>query len=106
MTAERWFLFGASVFTALSCLLFLITYQTRAAGFRDPIGRTLIAIKAGLFGVATLISVNMIVLIDTVVVRFVYSLLMIQIGLAVLWQTFTILRVNRESEGDRDRVVR
>jgi hypothetical protein len=97
MPIERWFLFGTNVFAAVACLAFLITYQTRAAGFRDPIGRTLIAIKFGIFGVAALIGTNMLININVATVRIVFALLMIQIGAAVLWQTITIFRVNREA---------
>lgn len=90
-----WLLFGACAFTAVACLLFLVTYNTRAAGLRDPVGRTLIAIKAGIFGVSVLLALNVLIDIDSFLVRVIFSLLMIQIGLAILWQTWTILRVNR-----------
>jgi hypothetical protein len=96
----RWLLFGSSLFTAVSCLVFLVTYTTRAAGFRSAIGRTLIAIKFGIFGVAMLLALNIAVGFDLLVVRWVFSALMIQIGLAVLWQTYTIFRVNHRPGGE------
>jgi hypothetical protein len=89
-----WLLFTACSFTAVACLLFLVTYSTRAAGFHDPIGRTLLAIKAGIFGVSVLLSLNVLIDIDGLLVRWIFSALMIQIGIAVLWQTWTILKVN------------
>lgn len=93
-----WLLFTACTFTAVACLLFLVTYTTRAAGFGDPIGRTLLAIKAGILGVSVLLSLNVMVHIDGLLVRWIFSGLMVQIGFAVLWQTWTILKVNREPE--------
>lgn len=90
-----WLLFVACTFTAVACLLFLVTYTTRAAGFRDPVGRTLIAIKGGILGVSVLLALNVLIHIDGLLVRCLFSGMMIQIGLAVLWQTWTILRVNR-----------
>jgi hypothetical protein len=98
MNSLRWLLFGASLFTALSCLVFLITYTTRAQGFRSPVGRTLIAIKFGIFGVAMLLALNIAFGFDLLLVRWIFSALMIQIGLAVLWQTYTIFRVNRRED--------
>lgn len=94
MHALRWLLFGSSIFSAVACLIFLATYVTRAQGFRTALGRTLIAIKAGIFGVSMLLSLNIAFGFDVLVVRWIFSLLMIQIGLAVLWQTYTIFRVN------------
>lgn len=102
MQQFAWLLLTACSFTALSCLAFVVTYTTRAAGFRDPLGRTLLAIKGGLFGVSLLLSLNVLINIDGVLVRVLFSLLMIQIGSAVFWQTYVILKVNRRSD-DRGR---
>lgn len=93
-----WLLFGACTFTAAACALFLLTYTTRAAGLHDPIGRTLLAIKGGIFGVSVLLALNVLIDIDGLLVRWIFSLLMIQIGCAIMWQTWTILKVNREAE--------
>lgn len=100
MNSLRWLLFGTSLFTAVSCLVFLITYTTRAAGFRSAIGRTLIAIKFGIFGVSMLLALNLAIGFDLLVVRWIFSGLMLQIGLAVLWQTHTIFKVNRRQDVD------
>jgi hypothetical protein len=89
-----WILFGVDVFVALACLVFLLTYATRAQGLRSPVGRTLIAIKFGIFGVATLLAVSLVVNIDGALVRWIFCLLMVQIGISVIWQTWTIFRVN------------
>ena len=97
MTPERWVLFGSTLFAALSCLVFLVAYIWKAAGFHDPIGRTLIAIKFGIFGTASLIAVNIVVNIDLVLFRIIFALLMVQLGCGVLWQVATIFREN----GDR-----
>jgi hypothetical protein len=94
MQGIRWLLFASSTFSALACLVFLLTYVTRAQGFSSAVGRTLIAIKFGIFGVSALLSLNIAFGFDILIVRWIFSLLMIQIGCAVLWQTYTIFRVN------------
>lgn len=100
MTDIRWLIFGANAFTALACLVFLLTYSTRASGFHDALGRTLIAIKSGIFGMSVLLAVNVLVDIDVITVRWIFSLLVIQIGCAVLWQTWTIFQVNKRETDD------
>lgn len=102
MQQFAWLLLMACSFTAVACLAFVVTYTTRAAGFRDPLGRTLLAIKGGLLGVSLLLSANVLIGIDGMLVRVLFSLLMFQIGSAVFWQTYVILKVNRRSE-DRGR---
>lgn len=105
MNDLRWLLFAASAFSALSCLVFLLTYITRAQGFGTAIGRTLIAIKAGIFGVSMLLALNIAIGFDLLIVRWVFSALMFQIGLAVLWQTYTIFRVNHREPIKHEDVI-
>jgi hypothetical protein len=103
MSDLSWLIFGANAFTALACLVFLLTYSTRASGFHDALGRTLIAIKAGIFGMTTLLAANVLVDIDVITVRWIFSLLVVQIGFAVLWQTWTIFQVNKRGTDDTRR---
>jgi hypothetical protein len=100
MSDIRWLIFGANAFTAFACLAFLVAYSTRASGFHDALGRTLLAIKFGIFGVSVLLAVNVLMDIDVITVRWVFSLLMLQIGCAVLWQTWTIFKVNKRGTHD------
>lgn len=106
MTPERWVLFASSAFAALSCLIFLIAYTGWAAGLGDPIGRTLIAIKGGIFGVSTLLAINILANIDLEVFRIIFAALMFQLGFAVLWQVYTIFRVNGDRRLHHDRQKR
>ena len=93
MTVSEWINYGASIFTTVCGLGFMITYTVMARWYANPVGRMMMVYAGSVTGLALISVVFYTLDIDVEWIRVVRGGLIFLVGTVMCYQAATVLRV-------------